>query len=196
MMPGCPILKSKWIELCRGNKTEKAPVYSRVCSQHFSSSCYQRDLQHELLGLPLRKKLKPDAVPNRNLPQTKKALKKNDNAIIHYIEPLQNSKRTLISIVDTNDKNEIKIPMRSSIRIAKRKSLELLTNFTSSNAKKRKLKETERDKIIEKIKFMNILNLKFGRNENAGQIIVSLADCEFEIVAGNQGNRNEDEDTT
>lgn len=45
------------------------PPHSRVCSEHFSSLCYQRDLQHELLGLPLRKKLKRDALPDQNLPQ-------------------------------------------------------------------------------------------------------------------------------
>jgi hypothetical protein len=32
-----------------------------------SPDCYERDLQHELLGLPVRKRLKQDAVPTLNL---------------------------------------------------------------------------------------------------------------------------------
>lgn len=68
MFPSSPSLAAKWTELC-GHGESAPPPYSRVCSEHFSPMCYQRDLQHELLGLPLRKKLKRDAVPNRKLPE-------------------------------------------------------------------------------------------------------------------------------
>lgn len=109
MLPSNPILHYKWVKVCTSGAF-KVNIHSRVCSQHFSPDCYQRDLQHELLGLPLRKRLKPDAVPNMNLDR----------------------KRT-----DT-------LGVRSSVRIAKKKSLDYLntTSFTK------------------KLKFMSVLELK------------------------------------
>ena len=41
---------------------------ARVCHNHFSPAMVKRDLEHELLGLPLRSLLNPDAVPDQNLP--------------------------------------------------------------------------------------------------------------------------------
>ena len=38
-----------------------------ICERHFTPESYERDLQHELLNLPLRKRLKKDAVPTINL---------------------------------------------------------------------------------------------------------------------------------
>lgn len=70
MFPSSPTLASKWTELCGYGEKMLPPPHSRVCSEHFSPLSYQRDLQHELLGLPLRKKLKRDALPDQNLPQT------------------------------------------------------------------------------------------------------------------------------
>lgn len=90
MFPSSADLALKWSEVCRGEKI-LPPAYSRVCSDHFSASCYQRDLQHELLGLPLRRRLRPDAVPDMKIPGVKKT-----------------------------------VPMRSSLRIAERESIELV----------------------------------------------------------------------
>ena len=39
----------------------------RICSNHFSENQIQRDLQHELLGLPARKRLIPNALPDQHL---------------------------------------------------------------------------------------------------------------------------------
>lgn len=41
---------------------------ARVCSRHFSDRSYERDVQHEILGLPTRCRLKKGAVPDKNLP--------------------------------------------------------------------------------------------------------------------------------
>lgn len=86
--PTKPELTTKWSVLCGYKKDFKPPPYARVCSDHFTPGCYQRDLQHELLGLPLRKKLKADAIPRKNLPnQTKNhkdcqvSKKQTDNVI-------------------------------------------------------------------------------------------------------------------
>lgn len=88
MFPGSEDLALDWAVACTGEKL-RPPAYSRVCSDHFSPSCYLRDLQHELLGLPLRRRLRPDAVPDRNLCGARNA-----------------------------------VPTRSSLRIAKRESIE------------------------------------------------------------------------
>lgn len=123
MLPSNLELQKKWVELCTNKSNAKVNSYARVCSEHFSDSCYRRDLQHELLGLPLRRKLKTDALPDRNLPRD----------------------------------NLVKIPMRSSIRIAKRKSIEFF---------RLTMPKTHSDDFTDKIKFMSKLLLKFQHKEN------------------------------
>jgi len=62
------MVQEKWMAACRRKLISSAnPV---VCSQHFTDQDYKRDLQHELLNLPSRKKgyLKPSAVPTLFLP--------------------------------------------------------------------------------------------------------------------------------
>jgi len=57
-----PTLTKTWLHFCR--RKDAVNVHNaRICSNHFQHSDYERDMEHELLGLPLRKKLKPDAVP-------------------------------------------------------------------------------------------------------------------------------------
>ena len=43
-----------------------------VCKKHFTTDSYERDLAAELLNLPPRIKLKPDAIPSLLLPQLSK----------------------------------------------------------------------------------------------------------------------------
>lgn len=58
-----PKLCKRWVELCK----RKDPISiknARICSQHFQSSDYERDLRNELLNLPIRKILKSGTVPS------------------------------------------------------------------------------------------------------------------------------------
>lgn len=95
-------MATKWAKLC-GHKNNKAPAYARVCSDHFSSESYQRDLQHELLGLPLRKKLKPNAKPDKNLPKEMKkpvkvVAKKKPPPLKTAVPPLKERKKLNITV--------------------------------------------------------------------------------------------------
>ena len=139
MLPSKPELQARWVEVCTNTKTA-ANAYARVCSQHFSVKCYQRDLQHELLGLPLRRKLKADAVPDQNLPGK---------------VPVN----VLTTKSDNNDNKgrSSKLPMRSSFRIAKKKSIESCRNMKDCRGS---------DCFSDKVKFMAKLLLKFERKEN------------------------------
>ena len=56
-----------WIIKCRRKDFINTNT-ARVCGDHFDETSYKRDLEHELLNLPLRKVLKDDAIPNKNLP--------------------------------------------------------------------------------------------------------------------------------
>lgn len=58
-----PTLSKVWLHFCRRQDTVNVHN-ARICSDHFQPSDYERDMEHELLGLPLRKKLKRDAVPS------------------------------------------------------------------------------------------------------------------------------------
>ena len=66
-----PVFKM-WVNNCK-----RAEQFNRntdvVCSDHFLLSACQRDLQNELLGLPLRRRLKKDAVPTL-FPSRRRAL--------------------------------------------------------------------------------------------------------------------------
>lgn len=52
----------RWLKFCK--RDDINPKHARICEVHFKQEDYERDLEHELLGLPPRKKLKPDAVPS------------------------------------------------------------------------------------------------------------------------------------
>ncbi|XP_030752894.1 putative leucine-rich repeat-containing protein DDB_G0290503 isoform X2 [Sitophilus oryzae] len=241
MMPLDPALAAKWAKLC-GRPEVKRSSYARVCSDHFSPKCYQRDLQHELLGLPLRRKLKPDAVPDTNLPKPyrprtkdtkilpqptniiktmpklcntfpKKPIKEdievpkieaklrkilttsspvrqrisimtrspmsfnhsqflNSTPTELYVSKLDSLKENESKNNNNSSKNNnkcAKLPMRSSYRIAKKKSIESLSDsFTEKvNSKARSGDKPER--FEDKLKFMAKLQLKFERKENSVQ---------------------------
>lgn len=62
-------IRKEWIKRCR--RADKFNVdTSTICSSHFTPNDYERDLQNELLNLPLRKVLKKTAVPTINLRKT------------------------------------------------------------------------------------------------------------------------------
>jgi hypothetical protein len=44
---------------------DPSKLASRVCSDHFTASEFERDLKNEMLGLPVKKLLKHDAVPQK-----------------------------------------------------------------------------------------------------------------------------------
>lgn len=42
--------------------------FHKTVSKYFSEASYERDVQHEILGLPTRSRLKRGALPDQNLP--------------------------------------------------------------------------------------------------------------------------------
>ncbi|KAG0710592.1 hypothetical protein GWK47_022465 [Chionoecetes opilio] len=66
-LPADEELRGKWIEISGATKKRKS---GRICSRHFESNAYKRNLKYELLGLPLPpscKRFKPRAVPTLHL---------------------------------------------------------------------------------------------------------------------------------
>ncbi|CAH1111454.1 unnamed protein product [Psylliodes chrysocephalus] len=59
-------IKKEWIKRCK-RETKFNPLTATICSLHFTPDDYKRDLQNELLGLPLRRVLQKTAVPTLNL---------------------------------------------------------------------------------------------------------------------------------
>lgn len=64
--PGDTTTRARWVQACGGHVQNCATA--RVCSRHFSDFSYERDVQHEILGLPTRCRLKKGAIPDRNVP--------------------------------------------------------------------------------------------------------------------------------
>ena len=69
--PKDPKYRNLWMEACqRTDKRVGIDIEGRICAKHFSEYQYKRNLQAELTGKPykLTRKLKDDAVPDKNLP--------------------------------------------------------------------------------------------------------------------------------
>ncbi|GIY69356.1 THAP domain-containing protein 4 [Caerostris darwini] len=56
-----------WVAVCR-RSDEFDPEKCTICSEHFRSDDFERDLRSELLGLQTKKILKPNAFPTLKLP--------------------------------------------------------------------------------------------------------------------------------
>lgn len=105
--PTSPTRAQKWLKLCGRN--EATPLrFARICSAHFSPKCYRRDLKHELLGLPLRKKLEPDAMPDINLPSQSATVHTTDNEVSGNFKEVKFNK----------------CPIQPNIGIVKKRSME------------------------------------------------------------------------
>lgn len=137
IFPTKPDLAEKWSVLCGHKKDFKAPPYARVCSDHFSPSCYQRDLQHELLGLPLRKKLKADAIPNKNLAHE---INTEKNSNIPLKDRKKTDKVTKFSLDSISNKNKTKQAATSSLQMTNKNVKPHLENITITGASKPKVK--------------------------------------------------------
>lgn len=136
IFPSKSELAAKWSVLCGYKKDFKAPAYARVCSEHFTPNCYQRDLQHELLGLPLRKKLKVDAVPNRNLPnQTSSNQKQLKDSQLNKKKVNSVIKSSLVLISGNKSKN-----ISSGGQMTNKNNKKQLENMTVGNTSKPKVK--------------------------------------------------------
>lgn len=66
VFPKDEVISKQWIVKCK-RQDKINTKFASICSSHFLPSDYERDLKNELLGLPLKKTLKPDAIPSQNL---------------------------------------------------------------------------------------------------------------------------------
>ncbi|XP_042883416.1 uncharacterized protein LOC122260280 [Penaeus japonicus] len=81
-------LRAKWIDLCRRGDKFNANV-ARICSLHFESTAFERNLKYELLGRPIPKgqiRFKEGAVPTLNLPISEDDLIDEERRIKRYKE--------------------------------------------------------------------------------------------------------------
>lgn len=156
IFPTKPELAAKWSVLCGYKKDFKAPPYARVCSEHFTASCYQRDLQHELLGLPLRKKLKHDAIPNKKLPNhtsiNERNLKtgqmnkkKNDNVI-----------RSSLGIISGNKSKQTVLSKGKMVGKKPKTHLENLANGNNTKSKPKTKQTVNKSNSIIRISIDNL----------------------------------------
>ena len=110
MFPKSEEVCQKWKVACK-RQDPFNPKTSSICSEHFVASDYERDLQGELLGLPLKRRLKKDAFPTANLPVSPNAEK---SAVI------------LDDSVDQREKRKEKREQKSLVK-------EILTSQTSTS---------------------------------------------------------------
>ncbi|XP_031333557.1 uncharacterized protein LOC116163654 [Photinus pyralis] len=165
-------IRLEWINRCkRDDKFNPNTHY--ICSVHFNKLSYERDMQNELLGLPLRRILKSTAVPTLHLPNTKSSTitdrdrrheKRERRKIISDIlsnsnEP-ENSEQPGTSIINRNDSGEDSHKLKyeellavhaklkqdySSLKEENKKEIKRLNDLLRYYKKKNRLKLTSKD---------------------------------------------------
>jgi len=82
-----------WATKCKRDQLNISTA--RICSNHFLDSDYERDLEHELLGLPVRKRfrLKPTAIPS--IFEERKEL---ENAVVTSRQQRMNKRKQLTDV--------------------------------------------------------------------------------------------------
>lgn len=60
--PRDDLIRQQWIHSCK-REGKWNPGTSSICSVHFTNDSYKRNLQAELLNIPMKRRLKPTAVP-------------------------------------------------------------------------------------------------------------------------------------
>lgn len=68
-------LQKVWVNTCK--RKDKINIKNaRICSQHFSEECYERNLKHELLNYTAKnhRLLKANAIPTLHLANTTKVM--------------------------------------------------------------------------------------------------------------------------
>lgn len=97
-------IRLRWINACKRSDQFNSDI-ARVCSAHFDESDYIRDLQNELLSLPLRRKLKLDAIPHLNLPLCSSTTDGRPNCLKRKIraEKRNNRKEVKSLLTDSNN---------------------------------------------------------------------------------------------
>lgn len=71
--PASETLRKVWLLRC-GRDENFDCAQGRVCSVHFAEEDFERDLRGELLGEPLKKRLKPEVIPHLNVVRVKQEL--------------------------------------------------------------------------------------------------------------------------
>ncbi len=65
--PKDPHIRKIWLARCQRKDLNFNPDNAHICSLHFLPEDYKRDLEHELLGKPIRRRLNQEAMPSVNI---------------------------------------------------------------------------------------------------------------------------------
>lgn len=71
--PQIPEVRSRWVRACGRVPLANGDIpfniqTARICSLHFTNDSYEKDMQHLVLGLPVRSRLRRGAVPTIGVP--------------------------------------------------------------------------------------------------------------------------------
>ncbi|KAJ8679570.1 hypothetical protein QAD02_015357, partial [Eretmocerus hayati] len=71
--PQIPEVRSRWVQACGRQPLSNGDIpfniqTARICSLHFTNDSYEKDMEHLVLGLPVRSRLRRGAVPTIGVP--------------------------------------------------------------------------------------------------------------------------------
>ena len=71
--PQIPEVRARWVRACGRAPLANGDIpfniqTARICSLHFTNDSYEKDMEHLVLGLPLRSRLRRGAVPTLGVP--------------------------------------------------------------------------------------------------------------------------------
>lgn len=120
MFPRNVRLRKLWERRCSYSGKLNAKT-ARVCSVHFESGDYVRDVKNELLAMPTRKALKKDAVPSLNLGSEKNSRKRNRTERARNREHVKKTKKLTRRRPANNHQNAGKLLLLLAVSFWKKK---------------------------------------------------------------------------
>lgn len=107
MFPKDESMREIWLQKC-GKKPPFRYNNSFICSKHFKEEDFERDVRREFLDLPVKMKLKADAIPSLNLDDQDDESDNNDsskNSVRKQRYALRERKKYIEDILSKKSKN-------------------------------------------------------------------------------------------
>lgn len=141
--PSEEYIREHWKAICG----RKDPSYNcqtaRVCSLHFSRDNYEKDLEHELLGLPPRTRLRRGAYPDIDVP----VLLPNIKRIMKQITSIKkkfNNKKVDVKQQNGHQTPIKKHPIRRVLNTTKKSGSQVRNSLNVNERPVRKKKKTKK----------------------------------------------------
>ncbi|KAK0089888.1 hypothetical protein PV325_004911 [Microctonus aethiopoides] len=133
--PQIPEVRARWVRACGRAPLSNGDIpfniqTARICSLHFTNDSYEKDMEHLVLGLPVRSRLRRGAVPTIGVPVNVQPITKMlvDDAKRSILKVAHGNKLIdsggKILDIDINEQNYYKNKRRNQQRLIGQKNID------------------------------------------------------------------------